>query len=410
MSWNGSLALVGATLLFLGLSSGLIKNRWHVSEPLVAMVIGGVAAQWLPSWEALHLDFDRMGLIAAAARFTLTIALVDVALGIPTDYLSRAWKPMLVMLGGVMPLMWIAAAVLAWLVLGLPWLPSLLLAAVICPTDPVLAGSIVNGNVAEQNIPSRLRLLIGSEAGANDTLALPLVTLPLAWMTGTVRGSFDGWLVHVMLLEIAGGAALGLATGWLTGKLFAWSFRQPDAERASLISVALALAIALLGALPLLHSDGVLAAFVAGLALNRALPAELTEQKALFHSTVRRFFELPIFLFFGMALPWAAWRSLGLAGIAFAALVLLLRRPPAVLLAAPLVRPIRGAADVGLVGWFGPIGIAALYYGATATLRSGELQIWNVTSLVVATSVLAHGLSSTALTRVYGRLARRRKT
>jgi NhaP-type Na+/H+ or K+/H+ antiporter len=410
MSWNGALALVGATLLLLGLSSGLIKNRWHASEPLVAMLIGCAAAEWLPSWDTLHLGFDRMGLIAAAARFTLTIALVDVALGIPTDYVSRAWKAMLVMLGGVMPLMWIAAALLGWLLLGLPWLSSLLVAAVICPTDPVLAGSLINGNIAERNIPQRLRHLIGAEAGANDTLALPLVTLPLSWMTGTAHGALGGWLVHVMLLEIAGGAALGLATGWLTGKLFVWSFRQPDAERASLISVALALAIALLGALPLLHSDGVLAAFVAGLALNRALPVELTEQKALFHSTVRRFFELPIFLFFGMALPWAAWRSLGLPGIVFAALVLLLRRPPAVLLAAPLVRPIRKVADIGLVGWFGPIGIAALYYGSMATLRTGEPQIWNVTSLVVASSVLAHGLSSTALTRVYGRLARTRET
>lgn len=405
MTWNVSLALVGSVLLLLGLSSGLIKNRWHVSEPLLAMLIGIAVVHWLP-YDALRLGPHRMRLIEGAARFTLTIALVDVAVSIPTGYFGRAWRSLLVMLGGVMPLMWLAAALLARLVLGWPWPLSLLVAAIICPTDPVLAGSLVNGALAERNIPAGLRHLIAAEAGANDTLALPLVFLPLLFVTGAAPSPLEHWTLQVLLQEVVGGAILGLAAGWATGRLFAWSYAQPDAERASLIGVALALAIALLGALPLLHSDGVLAAFVAGVALNRALPQGVSGQKTLFHATLRRFFELPIFLFLGMTLPWSDWITLGGAGIAFAALVLLLRRPPAVLLATPLLREVRGAADVGLVGWFGPIGIAAVYYGALATQRTGDPRIWSVTSLIVASSVLVHGITSTGLTQLYARRRR----
>lgn len=405
-SWNTALAVIGATLLLLGLSAGLIKNRWHVSEPLAALLAGALTSPLLAGWTALE-PASQLRLLEEGARFTLTIALVDVAMSLPRTYLSSAWRSLAVMLVVVMPLMWIVSAALALGVLGLPFALAVVQGAVITPTDPVLAGSIVGGRLAEQSVPAPLRRLIAAESGANDALALPLVAFGILLATEHAETGILRWAVDVIVLEVLGGAAIGALAGWLTARGSRWAAAQGSSEHASLTSVALALAITLLGAVRLLHSDGVLAAFVAGLVLSRHLSGELAEQRRLFHETIRRFFELPIFFILGVALPLSDWVAAGWRLWAFAAAVLLLRRLPAVFSTSALIAPIETRRDAGFVGWFGPIGIAALYYAAMTARQTGHTELWTITSLVVTASVAVHGVTGTALTRRYGRLARR---
>ena len=59
---------------------------------------------------------------------------------------------------------------------GLPWIESLLLAAVLSPTDPVFAAAIVG----RDEIPHKLRNLLNVESGLNDGLALPIVVVLIA--------------------------------------------------------------------------------------------------------------------------------------------------------------------------------------------------------------------------------------
>ena len=56
------------------------------------------------------------------------------------------------------------------------------------------------------------------------------------------------------------------------------------------------------------------------------------------------------------------------------------------------------------VGWFGPIGIAAIFYAILAIERTGMEIVWLAGSLVVAGSVLIHGMTSTPATHQYGQL------
>jgi sodium/hydrogen antiporter len=87
----------------------------------------------------------------------------------------------------------------------------------------------------------------------------------------------------------------------------------------------------------------------------------------------------------------------------FAAAVLLLRRLPAVLVLRPLLGELRGFKDLLFLGWFGPVGAAALYYSAFSVRESGIEVVWELGSLVICASVLAHGLTDTPLTKLYGR-------
>jgi NhaP-type Na+/H+ or K+/H+ antiporter len=109
-----------------------------------------------------------------------------------------------------------------------------------------------------------------------------------------------------------------------------------------------------------------------------------------------------VFLVFGALLPWDGWAALGWSGVAFAAWVLLLRRPPVAAVAlAPSDTPRRGRA---FLAWYGPLGVAALYY-VLVVERYGlaeQERIFAACTLAIAASVLVHSVSATPGVRGYG--------
>ncbi|WP_254524861.1 cation:proton antiporter [Natrinema caseinilyticum] len=157
-----------------------------------------------------------------------------------------------------------------------------------------------------------------------------------------------------------------------------------------------------LGGVKLLGSDGILAVFVAGLLFNRFAEAtdEVDEQKV--QETVLRLFTVPIFVLFGLVMPWNQWLALGWSGVALAGCILLFRRVPTMVVFDRTVDPI-GTRGALFAGWFGPIGIAAIFYATVAHRFLGAEIVWAVTSLVVASSIFVHGITATPLTKLYGR-------
>jgi NhaP-type Na+/H+ or K+/H+ antiporter len=402
-----SLAAVGGLLLLLGMLGGLLKERTPVSEPLIALLAGvliGPAALGL-------LDLAGLGnetlILEQAALVTLGIALVGVALRLPVGYASSNWRLLAVLLGILMPLMWIVSGLLVYLILGLPFWISVLIGAIVTPTDPVVASSIVAGGVAERNLPSSLRCAISAESGFNDGLALPFVVLPVLVLTEPPGEVLGHWLTQTVLLEIVAGALVAALMGYLAGRILRWAERKETMEHTSLLTVSLALSLTVLGVTELLHLNGVLAAFVAGIVFNFAGSSDAKESQEEIQEAISRFFDLPIFVLLGMALPWRDWLELGWAGLLLVTAVLLLRRLPALLALRSLLGPLRSEGrDVLFLGWFGPVGAAALYYAAFSLRETGIEAVWTVGSLVICVSVLVHGITATPLTKLYGKLSR----
>jgi NhaP-type Na+/H+ or K+/H+ antiporter len=400
-----SLAAIGGLLLLLGMLGGLLKERTPVSEPLIALIAGVLIG---PSALGL-LDLADLGnqalILEEAALVTLGVALVGVALRLPVGYASSNWRLLVVLLGILMPLMWIVSGLLVYLIVGLHFGVAVLIGAIITPTDPVVASSIVAGGVAERNLPSPLRCAISAESGFNDGLALPFVVLPVLVLTEPPREVLGHWLTHTVLVEIVGGAVVAALMGYAAGKTLRWAERKETMERTSLLTVSLALSLTVLGVTELLHLNGVLAAFVAGIVFNFAGSSDAKESQEDIQEAISRFFDLPIFVLLGMALPWEEWLELGWSGLLLVAAVLLLRRLPAVLALRPLLGPLRGKTkDVLFLGWFGPVGAAALYYAAFSFRETSIEVVWTVGSLVICASLLVHGVSATPLTKLYGRL------
>ena len=294
-----SLAAVGGLLLLLGMLGGLLKERTPVSEPLIALLAGVLIG---PAVFGL-LDLAKLGnemvILEEAALVTLGVALVGVALRLPVGYASSNWRLLVVLLGILMPLMWVVSGLLVYLVLGLPFWVAVLIGAIVTPTDPVVASSIVAGGVAERNLPAPLRHAISSESGFNDGLALPFVVLPVLVLTEPPGEVLGHWLTHTVLLEILGGAAVATLMGYLAGKTLRWAERKETMERTSLLTISLALSLTVLGVTELLHLNGVLAAFVAGIVFNFAGSSDAKESQEEIQEAISRFFDLPIFVLLG---------------------------------------------------------------------------------------------------------------
>ncbi len=210
---NIALTAVGGLLLVLGMLTTFIKNTILVSEPLLVLLAGvlfGPAAL-----DLLNLaDFgDPEAILEDPARLTLAVALMGVALRLTRGYVSRNWKTLTILLGLVMPLMWLSSGLLTYLILGLSLPLAMLVGAVVTPTDPVVASSIVTGGVAERNLPERMRHAISAESGFNDGLAYPFVLLPIFLLARPPGEALTHWLTHTVLWEVGVAVVLGAMVG-----------------------------------------------------------------------------------------------------------------------------------------------------------------------------------------------------
>ncbi|WP_049928576.1 cation:proton antiporter domain-containing protein [Halopiger goleimassiliensis] len=400
---NIALLSIGGLTLVVSLVAGVIRGKvYFLSEPLAAVLLGivigplGLGLIRLSDWG------DPFTILEQFARLTVGLAVVGAALRLPQCYVRTHARSMAAILGPGMVGMWIVSGGLVYLLLDVSLWIALLIGAIVTPTDPVLAGTIVTGTTAEQYIPAPIRNLLTGESGANDGLAYPLVFLPLLVLQHAPQRAITDWLLSTLLWEVGAaifvGAVVGTGAGWIERESRTHDFL----EETSLLSVTVALTFTVLGGVKLLGSDGILAAFVAGLLFNQFADAgdEADEQKV--QETVLRLFTFPIFVFFGLALPVDQWVSLGWAGVALAAGVLLLRRLPMMLVFRQVVPSVEGDRDALFAGWFGPIGIAALFYATVAHRILGDELIWTTASLVIASSVVVHGLMATPATKLYG--------
>lgn len=137
-------------------------------------------------------------------------------------------------------------------------------------------------------------------------------------------------------------------------------------------------------AVELFGADGILAAFAAGVAFKLPMKDEADEQEKDAQESLDRLFEIAVFVLFGMMLPWQGWLEFGWRGVAFTAVVLLLRQLPVVVPASRLLSSLRRQADTLLTGWFGPVGIAAVFYVTLVVHETGSRQAWQISTLVIA--------------------------
>jgi sodium/hydrogen antiporter len=388
---------VFAALVALGSTSGLINERLWISEPLLCALLGVALGPVGIGILRINPSANPAAalVLRETARITLAIAVIGAAVRLPSHWLRVHWRGLGAALGPGMLLMWGCGSLIAGLTLGLPLLSAVMVGAATAPTDPVLSAPILTGRLSEKAVPNHLRYGLTAETGINDGLGLPFVMVPVLLFERPPGGAGFEWFFHVVLYEIGGGVFVGAVC----------ARNQPHTRPASMLTAVIALALTALGAARVIGVDGILASFVAGAVLNSGdWETEAERRIERFQEALARFFDLPVMILFGAVMPWQAWAAQPWHSAAFAVGILLLRRIPAWLLLRRAMPWLRDWSSALFAGWFGPIGTAALFYAMLIQDHTRLAAIWPAVSLAVAASVAAHGVSSTPLTWLFGRV------
>lgn len=391
-------ALLGLLVLALGLGSKRLA-RGVLPPSLLALFAGALIGPQVLGLLDVSVLAEEALLREKVARLTLGVALVGVALRIPKGFVRDRWRSMLPLVGLGMPLMWAISTGLVWLFLDLPFWLAAVIGATVTPTDPVAATPIVTGDLAEEHIPERLRHTISLESGVNDGAAYLLVFLSFLMFTRPVDAALTHLLLRTFLWEIIAGAVAGLLIGYAAGRLLEWAEARDAIEPDWRLVYSVGLAVLAIGAGRLMGGDEVLVAFAAGAAFVQVIRREDRQDEDRGQEAVNRFFVVGIFALIGLTIPWDGWADLGWRGVGLATAILLLRRPPVLLLLGPLTRTIHGRREALFTGWFGPVAVAALYYASLMEHRLDEPVVWHVVSLVICASAIAHGMTGAPLTR-----------
>ncbi|MCV7153353.1 cation:proton antiporter domain-containing protein [Mycolicibacterium pyrenivorans] len=393
------LAAVGLLGVVVATMSAKMRSL-PISEPLLGLTAGIVLGPQVTGVFTFPSLAVEQSVLHEASRILLAISVMAVALRYPFGDIRRHGRALLILLLIVLPVMALVSAGLGWAILGMPVAAAALFGAAISPTDPVLASSVVTGEAAERDLPARDRQLLSVESGSNDGLALPLVLVALA-VAGPL-GAGDAFVESVW--QVAGGVALGAGIGWLGGRALRLGARHGAAVGAPALFFTVVLALGILGAAGLLRVDGVLAVFVGGVAFNIVGTGSERAAEVPIDEAINRFAVLPLFVLFGAALPWRQWHELGWQVAVLVLAVLVLRRIPIVLL---MKRPLRlRTPDALYLGWFGPVGVSALFYLTLEADRLGANEtVLAAGSLVLACSTIAFGVTGVLGRTLYRRVA-----
>lgn len=397
---NTVLALVGATVLVMGMISRML-NRTILSPPLLAFLLGVLAGPvmgWLDpaGWG------DEMRILEEAARLALGVSLMGIALRLPAKFVFDHARALTVILALGMPLMWLITSGLALGFLDVTLLAALMLGASVCPTDPVVSSSIVTGGVASSNLPPRFRHTLSAESALNDGLALPLVMLPIL-LIHSVDTPLSEWLIHVLGWQVLVAVAVGALLGYFTGIALRAAEARELIDQPSFLVTSLALSFLALGVAKLLGTDSILAVFATGIAFDQKVGGKDRSEESNVQEAVNLFFTVPVFILVGLMIPWSGWLNLGWAGAGLALAVLALRRLPVILLLRPAIRPWRDLPVALMAGWFGPIGVAAVFYAMLVYRETGNETVWAAASLLMAASLVVHGITAAPVAKYYGR-------
>jgi NhaP-type Na+/H+ or K+/H+ antiporter len=417
------------------MSEPMVFTSWCVvvGVLLIAMTFGGSFVARLPlSAAMLYLavgfgigpagiglvDLDPVRdatLLERISEVAVLISLFTVGMKLELPFDDRRWR-IPVRLASVSMLVTVAAVTaVGVLVLDLSLGASVLLGAILAPTDPVLASDV---QIAHPSDRDQLRFGLTGEGGLNDGTAFPFVMLGLGLLSLHDLGPFGWrwWAVDVAW-AVAGGLGIGYLLGALVGRAVIYLRTRHREALGADEFIAFGLIALAYGVAQLCATYGFLAVFAAGLALRRIdersspraaiastsradAPANMMQAVQRFNAQLERFAEVAVVLAVGALLTVVEFRR---EVLWFIPLLFLAVRPLAVYLGL-LGTTVTGTRRT-LMAWFGIRGIGSIYYLMYAISHDIEPgladRLVSITVAVVVASIVAHGVSVTPLMTRY---------
>jgi potassium/hydrogen antiporter len=249
------LLLVCSLVLLVAVAAVRISSRSGLPSLLVYLGIGIAMGQ-----DGIgDIHFDNAELTQVIGYAALVVILAEGGLGTKWKEIKPALPAATVLaLVGVAVSVGVTATAAHYLI-GLEWRQALIIGAVVSSTDAAAVFSVLR----KIPLPARVTGTLEAESGFNDA---PVVILVVAFsQTGPVEHWYT--LIAEITLELAIGAALGIAVGWLGS----WGLRHVALPASGLYPIAvMAIAVTAYAAGALAHGSGFLAVYLASMVMGNA--------------------------------------------------------------------------------------------------------------------------------------------
>jgi NhaP-type Na+/H+ or K+/H+ antiporter len=395
-SYTILLVVLGIAILGVAWLPSLL-SKYPLSYPIL-FVLFGMLIYALPLGLPIPDPLQHKEFATHLSELCVIVALTSTGLKIDRPFSLRGWVIPLRLVLITMILTIGLFSLLGWFMLGLLPASALLLAAGLAPTDPVLAGDVQVGDPGE-GMEDHVRFALTGEAGLNDGLAFPFVYAAIALLPSAIplQDQLLEWLWKDVLCRLA----IGLVSGWLSGKLLSYLIfdlpKKIGIKTSAYGFVALAVTLTTYGVTELIHGYGFLAVFIASITMRSYERShEYHRNMHDFSDQIERLLIVALLIFFGGSLVGGLLQPLTWTG-ALAGLALLL-----------IIRPLTGMLTLlksnvpimerWVISGFGIRGIGSFFYIAFALGKAefpeAEL-LWAITGFTVLTSIFLHGMLAT---------------
>lgn len=383
------LYVIASLLIFISIMTTTLSARLGVPLLLFFLGVGMLAGEE----GVLGIEFAEYNLANFIGQAALACILLDGGLRTSFNSFRVGLRPAITLASwGVLATVAVLGLFATWL-LGVDWRLGVLMAAIVGSTDAAAVFSLLrNGGV---KLNDRVQATLEIESGANDPLAILLVTAMIALnLDPGSQGVVD--IILMLISQITIGLVSGLLAGWALSRLLP-KVHLADGMYAILI---LSAGMVVFGLTNLLGGSGFLAVYLAGVVIGNT-KVRATEHVLRVMDSFAWLSQAVLFVVLGLLVQPSSIFEVWHYSLLIFIFLLFVARPFAVVSS---LLPFRfGFREIGFISWVGlrgavPITLAII--PVTMQVAGADLA-FNITFGVVILSLLVQGASIPMMSRLF---------
>lgn len=381
--------LVGSVLIFVSIMTSTISARLGVPLLLFFLGMGMLAGEE----GILGIKFENYELANFLGQAALACILLDGGLRTSLHSFRVGLRPAIILASwGVVATVLTLGLFASWLI-GIDWRLGLLMAAIVGSTDAAAVFSLLrNGGV---KLNDRVQATLEIESGANDPMAILLVTVMIALnLDPQSHGVIS--VLTMLFQQIGVGLVLGLLAGLILSRLLP-KVHLAEGMYAILI---LSAGLAVFGATNMLGGSGFLAIYLAGVVIGNT-KVRATEHVLRVMDSFAWLSQAVLFLVLGLLVKpshlWEVWHY----SLIIFLFLLFVARPLAVGTSLSFFG-FKGR-EVGFISWVGLRGAVPITLAILPVMSGveGALLAFNISFGVVILSLLVQGATIPLMSRLF---------
>lgn len=374
-----------------------ITTKTKISYSLYFLVFGVIIYYFWPQYLPFTNPKIYPDISLHLSEMVVIISLMGTGIKIDRPFNLKNWASPLRLVTIAMLLCMLGVTFLAYYVLNFDLASAILLAAVLAPTDPVLASDVQVGPPNEK-YKSETKFALTAEAGLNDGLAFPFTWLAVtvAFMQIGEKDNLIEWFYFMLIYKILAGIAIGYLAGKFTGYLIFNLSKRFKFLKTQDGFLALALTLLVYGITEAFHAYGFVAVFISAITFRHS------EKKDDYHDHLHSFIDQTervliaiVLLLLGgslvqQGLQYLSW-EIAICILAF----LFLIRPLSAYIS--LYNMKFHVKEKTAISFLGIRGIGSIFYLSFALKEadfSFENQIWSAVFFTILLSIVVHGFTA----------------